>query len=86
MLEWADREQHRPDAKAQVLLNWLDAVCRPHGEWNNERVIVFTEYRDTQVWLHDLLSRRMSGIDSEDAAGVVAVEGEWRDQQRTDAG
>lgn len=57
MLEWADREQHRPDAKAQVLLNWLDAVCRPHGEWNNERVIVFTEYRDTQVWLHDLLSR-----------------------------
>jgi len=24
--------------------------------WNNERVIVFTEYRDTQVWLEQLLT------------------------------
>jgi superfamily II DNA or RNA helicase len=57
MLEWAERAQHRPDAKATLLMEWLDRICRPDGAWNNERVIVFTEYRDTQRWLHDLLVR-----------------------------
>ena len=28
---------------------------RPGGEWNDERVIVFTEYRDTQRWLYEQL-------------------------------
>ena len=27
----------------------------PDGAWNDERVIVFTEYRDTQLWLAELL-------------------------------
>jgi ERCC4-related helicase len=55
LLAWAEREAHRPDAKASVLLRFLDATCRPRGSWNDERVIVFTEYRDTQHWLHQLL-------------------------------
>lgn len=57
MLEWAEREAHRPDAKATALLAWLTRTCRPNGFWNDERVIVFTEYRDTQRWLQDLLVR-----------------------------
>jgi len=57
MLDWAEREQHRPDAKAQVLLDWLTRTCRPAGVWNDERVIVFTEYRDTQIWLQGLLAQ-----------------------------
>ncbi len=57
MLEWAEKEAHRPDAKATALLEWLTRTCRPDGKWNDERVIVFTEYRDTQRWLQDLLVR-----------------------------
>jgi hypothetical protein len=30
-------------------------VVKPDGKWNNERVIIFTEYRATQNWLHEKL-------------------------------
>jgi superfamily II DNA or RNA helicase len=54
--EWAQRARGRPDAKASELLRFLDATVRPRGRWGDERVIVFTEYRDTQNWLQDLLA------------------------------
>lgn len=57
MLTWAERAEHQPDAKAQRLLEWLGGTCQPGENWNDERVIVFTEYRDTQLWLLDLLVR-----------------------------
>lgn len=47
----------RPDCKASALIAWLKTHLRPSGQWNNERVILFTEYRATQKWLHDLLAR-----------------------------
>jgi hypothetical protein len=52
---WAARAAGRADAKATALLAWLDGVVRPEGRWGDERVIVFTEYRDTQRYLVDLL-------------------------------
>ena len=46
-----------PDAKARELITYLEGVCRPDGKhWTNERVVVFTEYRDTQIWLKELLA------------------------------
>jgi hypothetical protein len=56
----------RGDTKAEVLLDWLDKVVRPAGpdgkrRWNDERVIVFTEYRDTQRWLQERLVARGLG-------------------------
>jgi len=53
--EWAEANAYRVDARATSLLSWIKSVCRPKDEWNNERVIVFTEYRDTQAWLEQLL-------------------------------
>jgi len=53
---WARAREGRPDAKARELISFLDAVCRPDGKtWTNERVVVFTEYRDTQLWLEQQL-------------------------------
>ncbi|WP_194821973.1 DISARM system SNF2-like helicase DrmD [Micromonospora sp. S-DT3-3-22] len=52
---WARSAQERPDAKLAALHRWLDPLVRPGGEWSNERVIIFTEYRDTQRWLHERL-------------------------------
>ncbi|MBG0564941.1 DISARM system SNF2-like helicase DrmD [Actinoplanes aureus] len=58
MLTWAQAQQARPDAKAAKLIDYLKSVCKPDGRhWTNERVLVFTEYRDTQSWLADLLRR-----------------------------
>ncbi|MEO3778172.1 DISARM system SNF2-like helicase DrmD [Micromonospora sp. B11E3] len=52
---WARAAEDRPDAKFAALRRWLDPIVRPGGEWQPERVIIFTEYRDTQRWLHDRL-------------------------------
>ena len=51
----ADRNWRRPDAKTQKLLDWIGATCFPDGRWNNERVIIFTEYRATLNYLHEML-------------------------------
>jgi len=54
---WATRAGTRSDAKAKVLVEKLRGWCQctlPSGKpaWTDERVIVFTEYRATQKWLH----------------------------------
>lgn len=68
MRAWAERNRGRPDAKASALLAWLDDQLRPVGadgkrHWSDERVIIFTEYRDTQKWLFDLLESHGLGGD-----------------------
>lgn len=45
---WALGVQDKPDAKFAALRSWLDPVIE-----SDERVIVFTEYRDTQRWLYE---------------------------------
>jgi SNF2 family DNA or RNA helicase len=57
MHAWAESARHRPDSKAQQLIDWLHATVKPQGRWSHERVIIFTEYRATQNWLYDLLAR-----------------------------
>jgi superfamily II DNA or RNA helicase len=51
---WARQAQDRPDSKLTAFRAWLDPIVRP-GDWSDERVIVFTEYRDTQRWLYERL-------------------------------
>jgi superfamily II DNA or RNA helicase len=55
--EFAAKSNQRPDSKAKTLIDWLEKTLKPNGSWNNERVIIFTEYRATQKWLYDLLAR-----------------------------
>jgi superfamily II DNA or RNA helicase len=52
---WARQAQDRADSKLSAFWAWLDPIVRPGGDWSDQRVIVFTEYRDTQRWLHDRL-------------------------------
>ena len=54
---WVSEYGQDSDAKARALINYLTGVCKTAGEWNGERVVVFTEYRDTQNWLAELLDR-----------------------------
>ena len=60
---WADGRVGPADSKAEALVAELNRLCRPEGEWTDERVVVFTEYRDTQVWLAGLLGARGLGGD-----------------------
>ncbi|MFE0762366.1 DISARM system SNF2-like helicase DrmD [Streptomyces smyrnaeus] len=58
MERWAVTHEADADSKARRLIGYLKGVCRPDDtHWQNERVVVFTEYRDTQRWLLDLLAQ-----------------------------
>ena len=46
------------DSKADELIGWLQREILPGGMWSDARVIIFTEYRDTQKWLYEKLASR----------------------------
>jgi len=48
----------QPDGKAQALLQWIERHLRRDGQWNDERLIVFTEYKDTLDYLEAILTER----------------------------
>jgi superfamily II DNA/RNA helicase len=54
--QWAQVESNRADSKAKQLINWLEKTLKPSGQWNDERVIIFTEYRATQAYLQTILA------------------------------
>ncbi|VBT21728.1 helicase SNF2 family protein [Burkholderia pseudomallei] len=61
---WATDAAMRPDAKATEMISWLKSTLLSDGNWNDERVIIFTEYRATQKWLQGLLA--FHGFSGED--------------------
>jgi superfamily II DNA/RNA helicase len=53
---WAQDAKDRADAKFAAFRAWLDPIVKnPDGAWSDQRVIVFTEYLDTQRWLRERL-------------------------------
>ncbi|WP_407111333.1 DISARM system SNF2-like helicase DrmD [Streptomyces sp. DSM 116494] len=78
MERWALTHEAAADSKAAALVDYLKAVCRPGGMWQNERVVVFTEYRDTQRWLLDLL--RQEGMT--DGGRVAQLHGGLSTEER----
>ncbi len=56
MAAWADKASARRDCKTRALITWLRNIVKPGGQWADERVILFTEYRATQSWLQEILA------------------------------
>ena len=57
MQGWANGASFRPDSKARALIDWLKStMLTSDGKWNDERVIIFTEYRTTMSWLQTLFA------------------------------
>ena len=54
--QWAQRAKNQVDAKAKAVLDWLSANLKTDGQWNDRRVILFTEYRTTHQWMHEILA------------------------------
>jgi hypothetical protein len=84
MKGWAERATNQLDAKARVLVRWLNEHIRPGGKWSDQRVILFTEYRATQNWLqgilaaegftgNDRLMTMFGGMDSDDRERIKAA-------------
>ncbi|OXS27890.1 MAG: helicase [Desulfovibrio sp. MES5] len=53
---WAETSKNRADSKAKSLLAWLENHLKSNGQWNDKRVILFTEYRATHAWLNQILA------------------------------
>lgn len=60
---WAEDAKNRVDAKVIAILEWLGAYLKTEGKWNDKRVILFTEYRATHTWLHQILAAHGYGGD-----------------------
>jgi superfamily II DNA or RNA helicase len=75
---WAEQARLRPDQKARTLIEWVKSIVRPHGQWSNERVIIFSEYRDTQKWLQGLLAAE--GLTA--SGRLMLLYGGMRDEDR----
>ena len=84
MRSWAERACSQNDSKARRLIAWLKEHIRPGGQWTDERVILFTEYRATQKWLtevmasqgftgHDRMMSMYGGMDSKGREAIKAA-------------
>lgn len=75
---WAGHAKQRPDQKARTLINWVKQIVRPGSAWTDERVIMFTEYRDTQKWLQNLFAAEGLTADGR----TMLLYGGMRDEDR----
>jgi len=51
MLAIAEANSSRPDARMRWLIDWIKTNLITEGDWNNRRLIIFTEWEDTRRWL-----------------------------------
>ena len=80
---WAEKSKNRVDAKASAIVDWLETHLKTDGEWNGKRVILFTEFRATHVWMEQILTtygfggERMmlmhGGVDQNDREKIKAA-------------
>jgi superfamily II DNA/RNA helicase len=77
LMDWAERNRNRVDAKAKAILRWLDAHLKTDGRWNEKRVILFTEYRATHLWLQQILTANGYGGDR-----LMLLHGSMRPDER----
>ncbi len=67
--DFAGHASNRADSKSKLLIKWLREHIKPDGQWGDERVLIFTEYRATQKWLQGLLAAQ--GFADHDRLGIL---------------
>lgn len=58
MKDLAGTLRDRPDAKAAHILDWIRERLAADEGWNRERLLIFTEFKDTLTYLEDLLDKQ----------------------------
>jgi superfamily II DNA or RNA helicase len=56
--DWGHGYDGRPDSRLAELLKYIEGELRSHGDWNNERLVIFTEYVDTLRWIREILRQQ----------------------------
>ena len=56
MMTIAEKSRYQPDGKITYLKSWIqENMCSKKGQWNNLRLIIFTEYEDTKNYIKNQL-------------------------------
>lgn len=77
--DWANNHFSQSDSKIEAILTWIqDHLCSGDGQWNERRVILFTEYTATLSLLHELLTSR--GLGDEDR--LMVIDGSTSEEKR----
>lgn len=81
MLEVCTRHERKPDARANWLINWIKQnLLDKSGHWNQRRLIIFTEWEDTRLWLERRLKEAIADTDRADEriAVFTGITGQYR--------
>ncbi|MEQ8191818.1 MAG: DISARM system SNF2-like helicase DrmD, partial [Candidatus Eremiobacterota bacterium] len=54
----ASKRKDRTDSKVKKLMGWIEKHMKSGGLWNNERLIIFTEYKHTLEYLQKILIKK----------------------------
>lgn len=60
MLNLAQQQAYAPDARSQYLSTWIKEHLGAGESWNDRRLIIFTEFEDTLLWLRKQLLQDLS--------------------------
>jgi ERCC4-related helicase len=67
MLEIAKQNERRPDARVAWLIDWINRnMLDGARSWNSRRLILFTEWEDTRLWLERRLKEAFADTDCVD--------------------
>lgn len=73
MLALAERHAARPDARMNWLVEWISQEMLDGNQWNQRRLIIFTEWEDTRRWLERRLREALADTDLiDDRIGVFS--------------
>jgi len=75
----SNASKSEPDTKAKRLLSFIQEKLKSGGKWNSERLIIFTEYKDSLEYLQDIISSderivTLSGGDSKENREQIKLE------------
>nr|WP_274533957.1 DISARM system SNF2-like helicase DrmD [Nitrobacter vulgaris] len=84
MLEIARRNERKPDARVEWLIGWIEKnMMSLPGRWNDRRLLIFTEWEDTRLWLEKRLKEVFEDTDhgEERIATFTGITGQDRREQ-----
>jgi ERCC4-related helicase len=58
MMTLAEKARYQSDGKVTYLIKWIEEnLCKNKKSWNDDRVIIFTEYEDTKNYIKNQLEQ-----------------------------
>jgi superfamily II DNA or RNA helicase len=82
MLRIAQAARGLPDARVRKVIDWVREHMISDGEWNDRRVLIFTEYVDTKRYLEQQLVGAFADTDGGDARIDSFTGGMGEDRRR----